>query len=78
MTPPMVVIAVTAFLSGAALAVFVMIAVGIRKADRPRHLSPAPTTPIDAVTRSLLKAGTWPNRPGPGDPAQPATRTWPS
>lgn len=78
MTPLIVVIAVTAFLSGAALAMLVMIVVGIRKADRPRHLPPAPTTPLDAVTRSLLKAGTWPNRPGPGDPVQPPARTWPS
>jgi hypothetical protein len=61
------VIAVTAFLAGAASAVFVMLVVGIRKADRPRSRPPAPTTRLDAVTRSMLAAGTWPNGPALGD-----------
>jgi hypothetical protein len=33
----LLVIAVTAFLAGAATAVFAMIVIGIRKVDRPRH-----------------------------------------
>jgi hypothetical protein len=63
----MVVVAVTAFLSGAAVTAFAMIIVGIRKVDRPRNLPLARTGPLDAVTRTTLRAGTWPNRPGPGD-----------
>jgi hypothetical protein len=63
------VIAVTAFLAGAASAVFVMLVlvVGIRKADRPRTGPPAPATRLDAVTRGVLAAGTWPNGPALGD-----------
>lgn len=59
------VIAVTAFLTGAATAVFTMLVIGIRKSDRPHALPPARSTPLDAVTRSTLGAGTWPN--GVGD-----------
>jgi hypothetical protein len=61
------VIAVTAFLAGAATAVFTMLVIGIRKSDRPRDLPPARSTPLDAVTRSTLAAGTWPNSPALGD-----------
>lgn len=61
------VIAVTAFLAGAATAVFTMLVIGIRKSDRPRGLPPARSTPLDAVTRSTLAAGTWPNGPALGD-----------
>ena len=63
----MLVIAVTAFLAGAASAVFIMLVVGIRKADRPRSLPGARSTPLDAVTRTTLRAGTWPNGPTLGD-----------
>ncbi len=62
-----IVVAVTAFLSGAATAVFVMLVIGIRKADRPRGLPRGRCTPLDAVTRSTLRAGTWPNGPALGD-----------
>jgi hypothetical protein len=61
------VIAITAFLAGAVTAVFTMLVIGIRKADRPRSLSPACSTPLDAVTRSALRAGTWPDGPTLGD-----------
>lgn len=54
------VIAITAFLAGAATAVFTMLVIGIRKADRP-HILPPASTPLDAVTRSALRAGTWPD-----------------
>jgi hypothetical protein len=67
MTSLLLVVAVTAFLSGAAIAVFVMLVIGIRKADRPRRPGGAYSTPLDAVTRSTLRAGTWPNGPGIGD-----------
>lgn len=59
------VISVTAFLTGAATAVFIMLVIGIRKADRPYNLPPDRSTPLDAVTRNTLGAGTWPN--GVGD-----------
>ncbi len=59
------VIALTAFLAGSATAVFTMLVIGIRKSDRLRSLSSACTAPLDAVTRSTLGAGIWPN--GIGD-----------
>jgi hypothetical protein len=51
----------TAFLAGAATAVFVMVVIGIRKADRPRSLPGNGGSPVDAVTQSLLSAGSWPD-----------------
>jgi hypothetical protein len=63
----MLVIAVTAFLTGAASAIFIMLVIGIRKADRSRGLPPARITPLDAVTRTTLRAGTWPDGPVLGD-----------
>jgi hypothetical protein len=57
------VIAVTAFLAGAATAVFVMLVIGIRKADRPHRRAAERNTPLDAATRSMLRANTWPNNP---------------
>jgi hypothetical protein len=60
------VIAVTAFLAGAAAAVFVMIVIGIRKVGHPRILPSAGSAPIDAVTRSMLGTGAWPHGPGLG------------
>ena len=61
------VIALTAFIAGAAAAVFAMVVIGIRKVDRPRNLPPARPTPVDAATRALLSAGSWPNGPAAGD-----------
>jgi hypothetical protein len=57
------IIAITAFLSGGAAAVFIMLVIGIHKGDRARHLSDAPDTPLDAVTRSVLGAGCRPGWP---------------
>lgn len=48
------IIAIAAFLAGAAAAVFIMLVIGIHKGDRARHLSDTPQTPLDAVTRSML------------------------
>ena len=61
------VIAVTAFLAGAATAVFVMLVIGIRKADRPRRLPGPQDAPLDAVTRAMLGARNWPNTPASDD-----------
>jgi hypothetical protein len=63
----LLVVAATAFLAGAASAIFIMLVIGIRKADRPRGLPAASRTPLDAVTRATLAAGTWPNGPALGD-----------
>ena len=57
------VIAITAFLAGAATAVFIMLVVGIRKADHPHRRPVGRSTPMDAATRSILRANTWPNNP---------------
>ena len=52
------IIALAAFLSVTVAAVFVMLVIGIRKGDRARHLSDAPDTALDALTRSFLGVGT--------------------
>jgi hypothetical protein len=62
MTSFTLVIAGTAFLAGAAVAVFLMIVIGIRKADRPRHQS-GRNVPVDAFTRNFLGASPWPGSP---------------
>ena len=67
MASVLIVVAVTAFLSGAATAVFVMLVIGIRKADQPHRLPGGRSTPLDTVTRTTLAAGTWPNGPALGD-----------
>lgn len=68
MTSFTLVIAATAFLSGAAAAVFLMIVIGIRRADRPRRQPGPRNTPLDAVTRTMLgTTGSWPNGPALGD-----------
>jgi hypothetical protein len=51
------VIAIAAFLAAAVSIAFVMLVVGIHKGDRSRHLSDAPDTPLDALTRSVLGVG---------------------
>jgi hypothetical protein len=58
------IIAIAAFLSFAVTVVFVMLVIGIRRGDRARHLSDAPGTALDALTRSFLGVGT---RRGPHD-----------
>ena len=64
------VIAITAFLAGGATGIFVMLVIGIRKGDRPRR-GPSRNTPLDAATRSMLRASTWPSNPVVhGDAAQ--------
>jgi len=63
MTSLDLVLVVTAFLAGAACAVFAMVVIGIRQADRPWHLHSGRDTTAGAVTRTMLGAGTWPNVP---------------
>ena len=57
------VIALTAFLAGAATAVFFMLVTGIRKGDRPERILEPRSSPLDACTRSVTGSGTWPNVP---------------
>ncbi len=52
------IIAIAAFLSVTAAAVFVMLVIGIHKGDRARHLSDTPDTALDALTRNFLGVGT--------------------
>jgi len=66
------VIALTAFLAGAASAVFVMLVVGIRKVDRPRTRPRARGTALDAVTRSTLGVGVRASCPAGPDRAKGA------
>jgi hypothetical protein len=63
MTSFVLVIAITAFLAGGATGIFVMLVIGIRRGDRPRRGLAARNTPLDAATRSMLRASTWPNNP---------------
>jgi hypothetical protein len=63
MTSLGLVIAVTAFLSGAATATFTMLIVGIRKGAAPWRPRSTCTAPLDAFTRSTLRTGNWPNVP---------------
>ena len=51
------VIAIAAFLSVIVAVVFVMLVIGIRKGDRARHLTDAPDTVLDALTRKFLGVG---------------------
>jgi len=57
------VIALTAFLGGAAAAVFFMLVTGIRKGDRPERILQAPGSPLDACTRGVLGSRTRPDVP---------------
>ena len=51
------IIAIAAFLPASAVAVFIMLVIGIRKGDRARHLSDGPDTALDALTRRFLGVG---------------------
>ena len=51
------IIAIAAFLSVIVAVVFIMLVIGIRKGDRARHLSDAPDTALDALTRKFLGLG---------------------
>ena len=57
------VIALTAFLGGAATAVFFMLVTGIRKGDRPERILEPRSSQLDACTRSVTGGRTWPNLP---------------
>jgi hypothetical protein len=56
-TSPVLFIAITAFLAGAAAGAFTMVVFGIRKVDRPWNLPPPCGTLLNAAARNLLRAG---------------------
>jgi hypothetical protein len=51
------VMAVAAFLTGAATGAFFLMVIGVRKGDRARRLSDAPDTQLEALTRRALSLG---------------------
>jgi hypothetical protein len=56
MPPAIVTLAIAVFLSGAVTAVFVMLVASIHAGDR-RHLTAAPDSLLEALTRNVLGAG---------------------
>jgi hypothetical protein len=56
MHPATVTLAISAFLSGAVTAVFVMLVASIHSGDH-RHLTAAPDSHLDAFTRTMLGVG---------------------
>ena len=57
------VVALVAFLTGAATAVFLMLFIAIRKGDRPERILGNQGSRLDSCARSVLGSGTWPNVP---------------
>ena len=51
------VMAVASFLTGTAIGAFFLVVIGVHKGDRARHLSDAPSTQLDALTRRALGLG---------------------
>ena len=51
MTSFVLVIALVAFLAGAAAAIFLMLVIGIRKGDRPERILQARNSQLDTCTR---------------------------
>jgi hypothetical protein len=54
------VVALVAFLAGAATAVFLMLFISIRRGDCPERIQ---ASRLDTCTRKVLGSGTWPNVP---------------
>jgi hypothetical protein len=57
MTSATVTLVIAAFVSGAVIAVFVLLVIGIRAGDRPRRLTDAPHSHLEAITRTVLGVG---------------------
>ena len=57
------VIALVAYLTGAASAAFLIVVIGIRRADRPERILDAALSQPEASARRVLRAGTWPELP---------------
>ena len=63
MTSVVLVVALIAFLTGATVAVFLLLFIGIRRGDRPERIVGTRNSPLDSRTRSVIGSGTWPNVP---------------
>ena len=50
-------LAIAVFLSGAVIAVFVILVASIHATDRRHHLTAAPDSQMDALTRHMLGVG---------------------
>ena len=65
------VVALVAFVAGAAAGVFLVLFTAIRRGDRPERILGNRNAPLDAAARAVLGSRTWPNtpvyRPGPED-----------
>jgi hypothetical protein len=59
----LILVALVAFLAGAAAAVFLMLSIAIRKGDRPERILGSQDTRLGSCARSTLASGTWPNEP---------------
>ena len=57
------VIALVAYLSGAASAAFLMIVIGIRRGDRPERILDSASNQPETSARRFLHSGTWPDAP---------------
>jgi len=57
MTSAAVTLVLAAFLSGAVIAVFVMLVVGIHAGDRSRRLTAGPHGRLEALARTMLGIG---------------------
>ena len=57
------VIALVAYLSGAASAAFLMVVIGIRRGDRPERILDSASSQPETSARRLLHSGTWPDAP---------------
>ena len=57
------VVALVAFLAGAAATAFLMLFIAIRKGDRPERILGSRNSRLDTCARSVLGSGTWPNVP---------------
>ena len=68
MTSATVTLVIAAFLSGAVIAVFVMLVAGIHAGDRPGRLTAAPRSHLEALTRACSASASAPVPP-------PATET---
>jgi len=64
MTAATVTFAIAAFLSGAVIAVFVILVASIHASDRRHHLTAAPDSQLDALARHLLGVGVRTGPPG--------------
>jgi hypothetical protein len=63
MTSATVTLVIAVSLSGAVIAVFLMLVAGIHAGDLPRRLTDSPHSRLEALTRTVLGVGVRPGRP---------------